>query len=437
MPASDRSSPGSPAAIPPEPWWRPWACFVLLLVAIQVALGHKIALSQWTLTADNAAVAEGLAWVHGRLDLHEPAADGPEPEKRRHDTAYVDGKVYNVFPPMMAFWTALLYPLHHTALGMPEGLWLQTTYLAVVFCPLPVVGFIAFRRQTGDSAWAALLTLAWLGGTAVLPNLAEARFGYLGQINHVVSQVGLLILATDLLGRQRIWPGLIGLAIATYTRQLTFLYGLPLLYVAWRQGKGRLLGCLVGLAIVAAPLLTLNYLKFGNPVDFGYREIYVGRPADDDMAARCREYGTFSPRCIPHNFRAMHLTPPLVEIDFPFVKVGPRGLDGVSMWLTTPLAVWAILAAGWWWRDPSRRIVMCGTLPVMVGLLCYHSPGFMQSGYSRFALDFLPLWLLVVAPVTRGGWRSWLTLACVAWSLLYFNLLLQDIPIQVKTHGPV
>ena len=106
------------------------------------------------------------------------------------------------------------------------------------------------------------------------------------------------------------------------------------------------------------------------------------------------------------------------------------------MWITTPLMLWVLVAGRWWWGDGRRRILMLGTLPVMAGLLCYHSPGYMEHGYNRFALDFLPIWLVVIAPWTRGGWRSWFTLGCVAWSLLYFQAIVPNIP-KVTSHGPI
>lgn len=409
-----------------EPRWRVAACFLLMLAAIQIALGPKLRLSQWEMDADsNAAVAEGLAWLHGRLDIeHKPGADLLH--DRMHDTAYYDGKVYNVFPPLMAFLTVAVHPLHRL-MEMPDGFWLPWPYTLLVFWPLPIVGFIVFRRQTGDSAWGALLTLAWMGGTAVLPNLYEARTGLLGQIDHVVSQVGLLIFAADILGRQRIWPSLIGLAISTYTRQLTFLYGLPLLWLAWR--RRRLPACVLGLTLIAAPLLSLNWLKFGNPLEFGYRYIYEGR-VNDDMADRCRAHGVFSPHFIPDNAYYMHVAPPLVEWSLTHVKIADTNQHGTSLWITTPLAFFIFIAAKSWWRDRPRRLLMLGTLPVMLGLLCYHSPGYMEHGYNRFALDFLPIWLAVIAPATRGRWRTWLTLGCAAWSLLYFQAIVPDGPVR-------
>ncbi|MBN2559871.1 MAG: hypothetical protein JXQ75_02945 [Phycisphaerae bacterium] len=409
-----------------EPRWRVIACFLLMLAAIQLVTGPKIRLSQWQADArSNAGIAEGIAWLHGRLDL--PCDGDPDdPENRMHDTASYNGKSYNVFPPFMAIWTVILSP-YHDLLLVPEGMWMPGPLALLVFWPLPIVGFIVFRRRVGDSAWAGLLTVAWMAGTAVLPNLHEAQTGLLGQIHHVVSQVGLLVLAADVLGRQRIWPGLIGLAISTYTRQITFLYGLVLLWPAFRHGGyKRLALCGVGLAVIAGPLLTLNTLKFGNPLDFGYRHIYVGRE-DGYMGARCLAYGTFHPHFIPENLYYMYVAPPRVsEVSLTNVQISDSNQNGTSLWITTPLACWVFIAATRWWRDRKGRILMLGTLPVMIGLLCYHSPGYMEHGYSRFALDFLPIWLVVVAPHTRGGWRTWLTLGCTAWSLLYFQAIVPD-----------
>lgn len=397
--------------------WKTILCFLLMLVAIQLVLGPKIRLSQWALSAEyNAGVREAVAWMQGRLDLPD---QGLDPAKdRMHDTAYYKGKVYNVFPPLLGFLTVLLAPLHHLLLDRAD-LWLRTPHLLLFFWPLPILGFLVFKKQVGDPAWAALLTLGWMGGTAVLPNLAITGEGQLAQMYHVASQIGLLIFAADMLGKRRVWPGLIGLLIATWARQMTFLYALPLLWVARKQG--RLGMCIAGLAVIASPLLALNYLKFGNPIDFGYRHIYVNREAED-LARKCNTYGTFSHRFIPENFYYMHLAPPVIEgADFSRVNIKAKNLLGTSIWITTPILLFVLIGAREWWADPQKRLLMLGTLPVMLGLLCYHGTGFIQDGWNRFALDYLPIWLVVIASQTRPGWRSWFTVCCIAWSLLYFQ----------------
>jgi hypothetical protein len=85
--------------------------------------------------------------------------------------------------------------------------------------------------------------------------------------------------------------------------------------------------------------------------------------------------------------------------------------------------LYALFDARRWWRDGLRRVLMLSSLLVIAALLCYHNTGYVQPGYYRYVLDFAPLWLAVVAPHTIGPVRSWLTVSAIAWSALYFNLV--------------
>ncbi len=406
--------------------WPAWACFVLMAAAILVVAGPQIRLSQWGVNANsNAGVAEGVAWLNGTCML----------PRRMHDTALYNGHAYNVFPPLMGGLTFALAPLHRLLLDRADY-WHPWTHLLLLYWPLPILGFLLFRRETHDPEWAGLLTLMWLGGTALLPNLRQAGQGQLGQTNHVLSQIGLMLIAWDVLGRRRIWPALLGLAIAVWSRQMTLLYAAPILWAAWRgaadhgmadssalttSGRVRRVAMVcVACGLVVAPLMILNYLKFGNPLDSGYGYIYLDRGEADEMGLRCAQYGVFSPRFIPENLWYMNVAWPDVTVDVASVSINPDAM-GVSMWITTPLLLLLPLTARYWWRDRARRVLFLGTLPVIAGLLCYHSPGFMQFGYYRFGLDFIPIWLAIIAPWTRGGWRTWFTVGCCAWSLLYFQ----------------
>lgn len=427
--------------------WQPWVCLALLLAAIQLVAGPKICLSQWEATADsNAGIAEGEAWLRGRLDLppvvnghldwsYPDSGENPEnPARRLHDTAFVAtrDRIYNVFPPLAAIATVIMTPLHRV-LGFPEGFWPAASLVYLIYLPLVVTGFVVFNRRVGDPAWTAVLTLGWICGSAVLPNLHAAQGGQLAQIYHVVSQVGLLILADDVLGKQRIWPGLIGLLISTYARQLTCLYGVVLLWAAWRRhGPRAAAWCAAGLAAIAAPLCTLNYLKFGNPLDFGYRYIYVGRETEE-MAVNCLAHGAFSPHFITPNAYYLHVAPPrIVDISMTGLNIQEDNPYGTSFWITTPMAIWVLVSVRQWWRRREARWLMLGTLPVMLGLLCYHSPGYLELGYNRFALDFLPIWLLVAAPFTHGGRRTWISAALITWSLLYFQSIVPNVRFQPR-----
>ena len=61
----------------------------------------------------------------------------------------------------------------------------------------------------------------------------------------------------------------------------------------------------------------------------------------------------------------------------------------------------------------------------VVGLLMFwHATGAYQRGYNRYSLDYLPALLALIAPYAIVGWRRWVTLAMIAWSLIYFQVLL-------------
>lgn len=93
------------------------------------------------------------------------------------------------------------------------------------------------------------------------------------------------------------------------------------------------------------------------------------------------------------------------------------------MWVTTPILALVLLGLSNWGRDVSARTLMLCTLPIIAALLLYHNTGYRQYGYYRFALDFLPVWLIVGAQWMTQGWRRWATGVCVVWSVGYYAIL--------------
>lgn len=428
---------GMPSASPPSesrpdrgPRARTLICAALALAAVQLVAGPKLQLSQWQLTAEkNVGVVEGLAWLDGRIDLPLPVADPLH--HRPNDTALIGGRIYNVFPPLFGLLTVTLLPLNRFFFGC-DDYWLPILYVAVVFGSLFTAAFLAFRARVADAAWAGLLSVGLVAGSAVLPNLYLARHEFLGGTYHVTATTGLLLLAGDLLGRQRIWPGLIGLLVAFWSRPLTIFFALPLAWVAWRRGRRAMFA--VGMALVVLPPAALNYAKFGSPAPTGYRAIYVGRE-HEPVARRCDEFGLFNPRFawqavgdLPHsNLYYMHLALPQINVSSTSIDFVPDW-HGVNIWFTTPLLLFVLLDLRRWWAERPARFLMLASLPIMAALLCYHDPGFIQFGYYRYALDFIPVWLLVIAPGTRGGRRAWFASLCIAWSLLYFQSVTPNQP---------
>jgi hypothetical protein len=408
------------------------ACLALLLIALYLTTGPKIRLSQWQVTpAGNVALEEALAWKQGRLSL----------SRDYYEDAEVDGKHYNAVGLAFVIMSVIGTSLTEWAGGAP-GTFAPLLYVSMVALPLPFVAFWAFRSVVRSSAWAAVFSFYLIAGTSLLPALILCGGGTIYRLNHVLAVVGLLVFSTDLLGRRRVWPAILGLTLAVWSRQMTCLYALPLLWFVWRDigqsgtpadeqsspapssaGKWprrRLILTILTLVFIAAVPMTLNTLKFGSPFESGYRLLYAGRI--DTIAQQAHRH-FFGPGNIRMHAIAMNLAFPSWDVRGGSLYAVTSEINGGSIWLTSPLLLGVFVTARSWWRDRCRRVLMLSTIPVIAGLMCYHTTGALHAGYYRYSLDFIPIWLLVIAPHT-GGRRGMLwTLACLAYSTLYFNVL--------------
>lgn len=417
-----------------EPRWRAWACLGLLLAGLYLVAGPKLALSQWRVDrAGNAGLDEALQWQRGELAL---SAFGP-----RYEAPEVDGRRYNAVGPGFTVIAFLGTTLSRLA-GEPPDTFYPLYFVALVALPLPLVGFWAFCRVVGDAAWAAVLTAYLLIATCLLPVLVLCGQGSLYHLNHALAVTGLLLMGGDLLGSRRGWPAVLGLALAAWSRQMTVLYlpaALWLLLRSSRQAAASsgpdaaaapnpsvppprrhrwsiLLGAVF---IVAVPLL-LNTLKFGSPLDSGYTRMYAGRT---DHIARRAERCFFGPANLPEHLWAMNLSFPRLDVRQGRPYLDSSGLAGASLWLTSPLLLGIFPACRRWWRDPPRRALMLSSIVVLLGVGCYHTTGSYDSGYYRYALDVIPVWLLALAPETASGRARWMTLMCLAYGGLYHHFV--------------
>lgn len=419
-----------------EPRWHVALCFFLLVVGL-VTIGAPLTRPwDWRVSERNPGWLEAVAWWRGRLDLPITTHD-PE-HARPTDTAWRDGRGYNVYPPLFTGLAYAAIGLEWLQQDLPRASYLPDGFYAPWFVglmvlPLPLVGFWAFRAACGRSEWAAVFTGYWILGTPLLGSLMGCAEGGIHAVNHVLSNVGLMLIAGDLLGRRRIWPAAVGAVIGLWSRQLTAIYWLAIAWIAWRTwrstrpaGRGAKFA-VAGIALLgAATPLGLNWAKFGNPLDTGYADIYHGR--DDMLARRYREHGAlFDVRHAPRNLWYMNLAlPEAREARGRILLNSDR--DGVSIWFTSPLLLFGVLLCRRWWGDPARRALMLCSFGVIGALLCYHTTGAAQAGVFRFALDFAPIWLAVSAPFLIEGSRRWWTCGCLGWSLLYFHLVYSNPP---------
>ncbi len=395
--------------------WRVLGCWLLMMAALQVAIGHRVRLGEWTVRPDtNTNLAEALALLDGHWDLPQ----------RMFDSALFEGRVYSVNPPLFTFISYACAAAMRWQGEIVTQLY-RPWYVMLVALPLPIIGFAAFRGATGSAVRAAFMTFVWIAATPVLPCAEAARGGGIGSINHLMSQTGIMLMLWAAMSPRRLAWAAVGLAIAGLSRPTTLLLAIPLfLAVGWRHswgGRNQSRRIAIGATAVGvvAILVGISASKFGSPFDSGYRFVYEGR--NDEMAQRGRA-GIFAAAHIPRNAWYMNVAFPSWRLDEHGLRPEPDSY-GASIWLTMPILAFVFIDARRWWRNRRDRIWMLATLPIIAALICYHNTGYVQQGYYRYVLDVLPVWLLVICPHVWGGWRTAFTLGAAAWSCVYFSLL--------------
>jgi hypothetical protein len=381
--------------------------FVIMVGLFFIFSADRLRLDRWDIVPHfNTCFLEGYFWLQGHVDLQLP--------RRISDAAVFNSHLYNVFPPLFSIISAGVMGTAH--LIGDEYIFPWTVYVILMLVPLLFAAFWAFYAVTGVAWRAVFLSLCLLLGTAVLPQLAECQIGGICQVNHILSQVGLLLIAGDCLGKRRVWPSLLGLVIAVWSRQLTIFYAPAIAFIMPRN-KRTLISVAATVAITLGFMATLNALKFGSPLQTGYKYIYAG--LNNPVAQRAAK-GLFSLEFLPENFYYMNLSLPRIEKNSGNLTVIPDRW-GTSIWLGSPILIYLFVCWRQWWADHRRRALVLATCPIIVMILLYHTTGYVQPGQYRFSLDFVPILLAVLAPYVWGKYRTPITSIMLIWSILYFR----------------
>lgn len=401
----------------------PLILFVAFLVIYSLTAG--VSLARHSLAPHFVYLAE--SFLHGRLDLiHVP--DPP------YDLTPFAGRWYVSFPPLPA-----LLMLPPVAL---RGLAVSDIAFSVVVGAADVALFWLVLERLGIGDWGLRIGLCTLLGLGT-PLWYCAALGSVWYTAHVVA-VGCLCLYTlEALGRNRplvagLWLGLgflsrapvllafpLSLVLAVeqgrrpgFSREESpDELGYPPQAILGRRGGQRLqtVHFLLLLALGMAPALLFqaayNWARFGDPFEFGYR--WMNSPGP--LAERQATWGQFSAHFLPENLYTLLVRPPLISLA-PFrIEPDPWGMG--LLW-TCPALALALLPQppppspvsgeggrgrrGW----EVRAGLWLSILLVQLPSLLYFNTGSYQFGY-RFALDWLPLGVLLVALGTGGRLRWW------------------------------
>ncbi|MEE9617238.1 MAG: hypothetical protein V3T90_09560 [Anaerolineae bacterium] len=384
-----------------------WLFFAFLSV---YGLTAGISLSRHSLAPHFVYLAE--SFLHGHLDLiHTPASP--------YDLTPFEGRWYVSFPPLPAL---LMLPL--VAL---RGMVVSDVAFSVVLGAFNVSLFYAVlaRSGIGDPKFGIWLCLLMGLGT---PLWYCAALGSVWYTAHVVAVTCLCLYALEALGRNR--PILTGLWLGLgFLARAPVLLAFPLTLTLRLQRARNLRDAtrsLLLLALGMAPALlgqaAYNWARFGSPLEFGYR--WMNSPGS--LLERQATWGQFSLHFLPENLYTLLIRPPLVSLAPLRIKPDPWGMGLLltcpALLLALPTLAKVANGSGDGTTPDGRRCFWpercCQTFArVRLGLwlsivlvqlpsLLYFNTGSYQFGY-RFALDWLPLGLLLVALGTGGRLRWW------------------------------
>jgi len=150
------------------------------------------------------------------------------------------------------------------------------------------------------------------------------------------------------------------------------------------------------LALFALPLgailalhFALNYHRFGDPFEVGYRFLRIR------WSGRIERYGLFNYHYLAKNLAVFLAALPWLSSGFPYLRVSRHGL---ALWVTTPNYLWVL------WPKRVRVLMVslsAAALATALFVLCYQNSGWIQFGY-RFSLDYS---VLLIALLALGGRR--------------------------------
>jgi hypothetical protein len=351
---------------------------ILLVLVVSVSMIPVI----WGSQGDsNLHVLQAAAWLDGRLDIDRYAVD----------VAEYGGRYYIPFPPAPA---AVLLPFVAAFGSHAANPPLVATLLVVV--DIFVMRHLLIRLGVGESVrtW---IVIAFFAGSPLWIALLWTDGVWF--FSHVVGVTFILLALTEAFGRRRGW--LVGLLLgcAFLSRHLYIISAIFLIAALLRDREStsrprlRLVGFGVGVGVCVLAYAVLNWARFGNPLETGYR--YIDLTAWPWIDQRVREHGIFSAAYIPFNLITFLINGVHVEFTSPD-KLQDAALSpfGVSVVAACPFIFVGLYANR---RDRLVLAAMAVVLLTFAVHAFYYLSGYEELGAQRFALDYLAVWMIPAA----------------------------------------
>lgn len=341
--------------------------------------------------------------LHGDLMLWPTIIHG--------DLVYFDNNFYLPYPPLPSI---ILLPF----VVLFGAAHVNTVAVATIMACISIyLMYNIFRRLEIDKAYFNWLMLAVFFGTGYWFAIFTSHHVY--AFAHVTSFLFQLLVINELLGKRRWWLVGIYIGCTFMTRQLTIAYiflALGYMWYLYRSGKDNIkfrdllaLGASVGSFV--AIYLIYNYVRFGNAFDTGYGNImYIGL-----LKERVDEYGVFSARYFLFNLYSVLIKGFDIEFEGR-TQLNIKDIDlwGTSLLAASPFLIASIKAA---WPKILKISAWLTIILILTGQLFYHNNGFPQANTMRFALDFVPL-LLVLTALGATHIPTWLFRGMIIYAIM-------------------
>ena len=204
---------------------------------------------------------------------------------------------------------------------------------------------------------------------------------------------------------------------------LAFPLALMLAYRERREWKDVLRFALL-LAVGVMPAVLgqafYNWARFGHPLEFGYR--WMNSPGT--LQARMRTWGQFSLHFLPENLYTLTVRLPQLSLAPLHIAPDPWGMGTV---FTIPALLLVVASVRTAWRDLRQGALWLSIGLVALPSLLYFNTGSYQFGY-RFALDWLPLAIVLLALSANRGTARWIRGLIIAGILMHLWGLLWMYP---------
>ena len=319
---------------------------------------------------------------------------------------------YPPFPSIILLPFVAIFGVHHV----------NTVFIALIMtCINLYLMHSILTRLRVDQKYYTWITLGFFLGTGYWYALFTSHHVY--AFAHITSCMLQLLLINEVLGKRRWW--LVGCLIGCsfLTRQMTLFYVIFALGYMWYLHKEQkekirfsdMAALLAPLGVFVGLGLLYNYLRFGNPMDTGYKYIvFIGVLKD-----RVSHYGVFSTKYFLINFYEFFIKGFYIEFKGDdLMSIKDMDLWGTSLLSASPFVIAAFKAE---WPKTLKIFTWLTIITILTGTLLYHNDGYFQVNTVRFALDFLPL-LFVLVALGFKHMPAWIYKGLIIYSVL-LNLI--------------